>query len=84
MDRVRSQKKGFRRMLMMAQAAIGDAPVHVGMVHALAQPEAADLLTQLENHLNCGDTFVTDIALSLAVHFGPGTVGFATYPVEKI
>lgn len=84
MDRVRSQKKGFERMLMMAQAEIGDVPVHVGMVHALARAKATDLLTQLENHLNCRDTFVTDIALSLAVHFGPGTVGFATYPIEKI
>jgi DegV family protein with EDD domain len=83
-DRVRTQKNGFKRMLMMAQAQVGDAPVHVGMVHAMAQAQAEDLLAQVESRLNCRDTFVTDIALSLAVHFGPGTVGFATYPVEEI
>jgi DegV family protein with EDD domain len=83
-DRVRTQKNGFKRMLMMAQAQVGDAPVHVGMVHAMAQAQAEDLLAQVESRLNCRDTFVTDIALSLAVHFGPGTVGFATYPAEEI
>jgi DegV family protein with EDD domain len=83
-DRVRTQKNGFKRMLMMAQAQVGDRPVHVGMVHAMAQTQAEDLLAQVESYLNCRDTFVTDIALSLAVHFGPGTVGFATYPAEEI
>jgi hypothetical protein len=71
-------------MVMMAQADVGEAPVHVGMVHALAQTEAEDLLAEVEGHLNCRDTFVTDLALSLAVHFGPGTVGFATYPADEI
>jgi DegV family protein with EDD domain len=83
-DRVRTQKNGFRRMLMMAQAQVGDAPVHIGMVHAMAQTQAEDLLAQVESRLNCRDIFVTDIALSLAVHFGPGTVGFTTYPAEEV
>ncbi|MBN1991448.1 MAG: DegV family protein [Anaerolineae bacterium] len=83
-DRVRTQKNGFQRMLMMAQAQLGQTPVHVGMVHAMAQAEAEALLAQVESRLNCRDTFVTNIALSLAVHFGPGTVGFATYPAEEM
>ncbi len=81
-DRVRSQKKGFERMLTLAQEELGDTPVHVGLVHALAPAEAEELLAQLKTRLNCQDTFITDLALSLAVHFGPGTVGFATYPTE--
>ena len=83
-DRVRTQQNGFKRMLMMAQAQVGDAPVHVGMVHAMAQAQAEDLLAQVKSRLNCRDTFVTDIALSLAVHFGPGAVGFVTYPAEEV
>ena len=83
-DRVRTQKNGFKRMLMMAQAETGGVPVHVGMVHAMAQAEATDLLAQVKAHLNCRDTFTTDIALSLVVHFGPGTVGFATYPAAEV
>jgi DegV family protein with EDD domain len=83
-DRVRSRKNGFKRMVMMAQAQVGQAPIHVGMVHALAQAEAEDLLAQVQNYLNCQDSFITELAPSLAVHFGPGTVGFAAYPVEEV
>ena len=79
LDRVRGQKKGFERMLTLAAAA---APIHVGMTHAIASTEAESLLAAVQTCLNCGDTFMTDLALSLAVHFGPGTVGFATYPAE--
>jgi DegV family protein with EDD domain len=82
LDRVRGQKKGFERMLTLAAAAVGDAPVRVGMTHAIAPTEAESLLAAVQTRLNCGDTFMTDLALSLAVHFGPGTVGFATYPAE--
>jgi DegV family protein with EDD domain len=82
LDRVRGQKKGFQRMLALAEEMVGEAPVHVGMTHALAQADAENLLAQIKTRLDCRDTFITDLALSLAVHFGPGTVGFATYPAE--
>jgi DegV family protein with EDD domain len=80
LDRVRSQHKAFQRMAALAAEAIGADPVHVGMVHALAPAEAETLMTLLHSRLNCRDTFITDLSLSLAVHFGPGTVGFAAYP----
>jgi DegV family protein with EDD domain len=82
LDRIRGHKKGLARMLALAEADVGQTPVHVGITHALARTEADNLLAQLQNRLNCRDTFMTDLALSLAVHFGPGTVGFATYPAE--
>ncbi len=81
LDRVRGQKKGLARMLSMAEEVVADTPVHLGVVDALARPEAETVLAQAKARLNCRDTFITDLALSLAVHFGPGTVGFATYPV---
>lgn len=84
LERVRSQKNAFARMIALARARAGETPVHLGLVHALARPEAEDLLAQLRQGLNCRDTFVADLALSLAVHFGPGTVGFATYPAETV
>ena len=82
LDRVRGQKKGLTRMLDLAEATVGDRPVHVGLTHAIAPDEAEDLLAQIKHRLTCRDTFSADLALSLAVHFGPGTVGFATYPAE--
>jgi DegV family protein with EDD domain len=82
LERVRGQKKGFERMLALAEEMAGDAPVHVGMAHALDRPQAENLLARAQQRLNCQDAFITDLALSLAVHFGPGTIGFATYPAE--
>ena len=82
LERVRGQKKGFERMLALAEEIVRDAPVHVGIVHAINRPQAEDILAQAQERLSCHDTFITDLALSLAVHFGPGTVGFATYPAE--
>jgi DegV family protein with EDD domain len=82
LDQTRGQNKAFERMLQLAHTAVGSRPVHVGMTHALAPLEAEALLSQIRTRLNCRDTFITDLALSLAVHFGPGTVGFATYPAD--
>jgi DegV family protein with EDD domain len=82
LDRVRGHKKGLDRMLELAEAAVGDKPIHLGMTHALAPAEAETLLAQAKARLNCQETFMTELALSLAVHFGPGTIGFATYPAE--
>jgi DegV family protein with EDD domain len=82
LDRVRGQKKGLERMLSLAEVLTGDAPIHLGVAHALAPAAAETLLAQAKTTFNCQDTFITDLALSLAVHFGPGTVGFVTYPAE--
>ncbi len=82
LERVRGQKKGFERILSLAEELVENSPVHLGIVHAIDQPQADYLLAQAQNRLNCQDTFVTDLALSLAVHFGPGTIGFATYPTQ--
>jgi len=84
LDRVRGQKKGLERMLALAQEMVGDAPVHLGMAHALNRPQAESLLAQAKERLNCQDTFIADLALSLAVHFGPGAIGFATYPADWV
>ncbi len=82
LNRVRGQKRGLERMLSMAEELVADAPVHLGVAHALEHTEAKNLLAQAQTRLNCQDSFIADLALSLAVHFGPGTVGFATYPAK--
>lgn len=81
-ERVRGQKKGFAHMLTVARQVSGSRPVHVAVAHAIAPAAAESLLAQACNQLNCKDTFISDLALSIAVHFGPGTVGIVTYPAE--
>jgi DegV family protein with EDD domain len=82
LERARSRQKGFERMVALAAERVGQQPVHLGLAHALAPGEAESLLALARQRLNCRETFMADLALSLAVHFGPGAVGFATYPAE--
>jgi DegV family protein with EDD domain len=82
LERVRGQKKGYDRMVSIAQEMVAAAPVHLAVSHALDREQADQLLAQAQTRLNCQDSFIADLALSLAVHFGPGTVGLATYPAD--
>lgn len=82
LERVRGQKQGLERMLALAEEVVGQAPVHLAVAHAMDYPLAETLRDQVQARLNCRDDFITDLALSLAVHFGPGAVGFATYPAQ--
>lgn len=81
-ERVRSQRNGFERIVALAAERIGTTPIQLGLVHALAPAAAAELLALAQSRLNCQDSFTADLALSLAVHFGPGTVGLAAYPAK--
>jgi DegV family protein with EDD domain len=80
LERTRSQRKAFERMVMLALERVGEIPIQLGVAHALAYGDAEQLLELAKSRLNCQDSFITDLSLSLAVHFGPGTVGFAAYP----
>jgi len=81
-DRVRSRRRAVERVIEMARERVGNAKTNVAAVHAQAPDEAQDLLRRAQAALNCSETFVHDLALSLAVHFGPGTLALVTYPAE--
>lgn len=82
LDRVRGQQHGFERMVTLAETTVKQQPVHVAVAHAVCQPQAEVLLALAQARLNCRETFISELATSIAVHFGPGTVGFAAYPAE--
>ncbi len=82
LDRVRGQQRGLERMVALAATSLGSRPVHVAVAHAQAPAGAEQLLSHACSQLNCVDTFVIDLAISIAVHFGPGTVGFVAYPAD--
>ncbi|MCB0197803.1 MAG: DegV family protein [Anaerolineae bacterium] len=81
LDRVRGQKQAISRMIALAHEAVGDQPIHLAVAHAIDRPQAENIVTQAKTRLNCQDTIISELAISLAVHFGPGSVGFVTYPV---
>ena len=81
-ERVRTRKKAVERIIEMARERVGDAPVHLAVLHAEAPEEGAELLEQAKRAFQYREAFVHDLALSLAVQFGPGALALSTYPAE--
>jgi DegV family protein with EDD domain len=78
--RVRSRQAAMDLLIDHAKQAAGDRPVKFAVIHGLAREEAEQLLERGKQVMNCVDAFVDDIAVSLAVHFGPGVIGTVVYP----
>ncbi|MEN9562383.1 MAG: hypothetical protein RIR73_627 [Chloroflexota bacterium] len=81
-DRVRTRKAAIERVLELAKETVGDAPVHIGVVHARDEASAQALLEEAKKRFNAKESFLTDLSISLAINFGPGTVGLILYPAE--
>lgn len=81
-DRVRTRKTAIERVIELGKQAVGDAPVSLGVVHARDEAACKNLLEEAKKHFNFKETFMTDLSISLAINFGPGTVGLVLYPAE--
>ncbi len=80
--RVRSRQTAMDLLLDHAVRAAENRPVKFAAIHGEAREEAEQLLARGKQALNCVDSFVDDIAVSLAVHFGPGVIGTVVYPAD--
>ena len=79
-DKVRTQSKAVDQMVKLMTERVGTlAPVNLAAIHAEAPEAAQALLERARILFDCRESFVTDLAASLAVHFGPGTVGLVAY-----
>ncbi|GAB4468575.1 MAG: DegV family protein [Anaerolineales bacterium] len=81
-DRVRTRKAAFERVVELAKEHAGDQPVHLGVVHARDLSSAQVLMEQAKKSLNVKEAYLTDLSISLAINFGPGTVGLVLYPAD--
>lgn len=81
-DRVRTRKAAIERVLDIAKENVGDSPVAIGVVHARDESSAKSLLEEAKKRFNVKESFLTDLAISLVINFGPGTVGIVLYPAE--
>ncbi len=81
-DKVRTVKRALGRLVSLVADEYGDRPVHVAVMHAQAPERAKELLELARDRLDVVDEMVTPLATSIAVHFGPGTVGIVSYPAE--
>jgi DegV family protein with EDD domain len=81
-DKVRTQRKAIDRMIdIMIERVDTSAPVNLATVHAQAPDMGQALLERTKPMFDCKESFVSELALSLAVQFGPGTLGLIVYNV---
>lgn len=81
-DKVRTRKVALAKVLEMGKEAFGDQPVHLGVMHARDPESARSLMEDAQKIFNCRDVVMADLSVSLAINFGPGTVGLVLYPAE--
>ncbi len=81
-EKVRTRKKAIDRLLSLTEEAVGTSdPIGLAVIHAEAPEEGQLLLERAKATFNCREAFIEDLAISLAVHFGPGTLGLVSYKI---
>jgi DegV family protein with EDD domain len=81
-EKVRTRKAALERVLSLGKELVGDKPVHLGVMHARDIESGKALLEEAKKHFNWKSAEMTDLSISLAINFGPGTVGLVLYPAE--
>ena len=81
-DKVRTRRVALEKVLQMGEEAYGNQPVHVAVLHARDAKSGQSLLDEASKRFNVKDSVLTDLSISLAIQFGPGTVALVLYPAE--
>jgi DegV family protein with EDD domain len=81
-EKVRTRKAALERVLALGRELVGDKPVHLGIMHARDVESGTALMEEAKKHFNWKSAEMTDLSISLAINFGPGTVGLVLYPAE--
>jgi fatty acid-binding protein DegV len=81
-DKVRTRKAALARAISLGQELVGDKPVHLGIVHARDIESGKALMEDAKKHFNIKSVELTDLSISLAINFGPGTVGLVLFPAD--
>jgi DegV family protein with EDD domain len=76
-ERVRTRRRAIEAMLRRMERDVGERPVHVGVLHAGAAEEAAELRQTIEERFQVVESFVTPFTAAMAIHTGPGLLGLA-------
>lgn len=82
-EKVRSRAKSIELLLEKMREKFDDTRINVGVVHAHDPSSGIDLLKEVINRFNCAEAVLGEVSISLAAHFGPGTLGIAAYPVQE-
>lgn len=81
-DKVRTRKAAFARVIELGKQAMGDTPVHIGVAHARDLESGKTLLEEAKKSFNFKDVELTDFSISLVIQFGPGSLALVLYPAD--
>lgn len=81
-EKVRSRSKSIELVLEKMKQKFSDRQIIAGIVHARDHQAGLDLLKMATSELNCKEAIFGELSISLAAHFGPGSIGIAAYPTE--
>lgn len=81
-EKVRSRSKSIKALIEKMKSKVGETKVRMAVVHARAFEEGQDLLEKVKAQFNASEVIFSEITISLAAHFGPGTLGLAAYPIK--
>ena len=79
LERVRTKKKAFARLLELIEERVNgkQGEVRLAALHANALEDARDLLTQASQRVNAVETIFAEVSPVVGTHTGPGTTGIA-------
>ena len=80
-EKVRSRTKSIELLLNKMEKEFGNQRLIVGVAYARDKEAGTKLMKEVINRFNCAEVILGEISISLAAHFGPGTLGFTAYPV---
>jgi DegV family protein with EDD domain len=79
-EKVRSRAKSIELMLKKMEKEFGDKRLIVGVAYARDKEAGTQLMKEVIERFNCAEVIIGEISISLAAHFGPGTLGITAYP----
>lgn len=79
-DKVRTRKAALERVLEMGKEAVGDQDVYIGVMQARDPEAGKSMLAEARKRFKHKEAVMTELSISLAANFGPGTIGLILYP----
>ncbi|NLA58477.1 MAG: DegV family protein [Firmicutes bacterium] len=74
-EKLRGRKKARRRLLELFRDGVGENKVNVAVLHADAEEEAQELLQEIQQTVDCAETYFTYVGPVIGSHAGPGVLG---------
>ena len=82
-EKVRSRSKSLELLLEKMKKKVGNQLVNIAIIHARDLKTGEKVLEEVKKRFNCAEAIITELSISLAAHFGPGTIGLTAYPIQE-